>query len=269
MGALRNIWRQRKLIEHLAWNDFKRRYAGSYLGIVWALVHPIVTVVMYWIVFDRIMGVGGSVRGEMSGTEVPYALFLTGGLVPWFFIQEALMNGTTSLLEYSYLVKKVLFDISVLPLVRVIGACFIHVFFTVILLVLGMLYGYMPGLYTIQLLYYFICSFALVLALCYITGAVVVFFRDLTQIIAIALQLLQWATPILWGAGKLTGKLRYFVLLNPLSYLVEGYRASVYGHVWFWEKPLQTLWFWAFTLIIALLGRNVFKRCRPSFADVL
>ena len=235
----------------------------------WALVQPVVTVLMYWFVFDRIMGVGASVRGQMADGEVPYALFLTAGLVPWFFFQEALMNGTTSMLEYSYLVKKVMFDIDILPLIRVLAACFVHVFFVAIALVLAAVYGHLPSPVTLQLIYYFICNMALVLALGYTTSAVVVFFRDLTQLLQIVLQILQWATPILWGAGKLSGKVRFLALANPLTYVVDGYRASIYGHTWFWEKPGQTAWFWGVTLCLAAFGIRTFRRCKPSFADVL
>ena len=81
---------------------------------MWALVQPVVTVVMYWIVFDKVF----QTRSQMvsSGVEVPYVLFLTSGLVPWFYFSEAITNGTNALLEYSYLVKKVVFNISILLL---------------------------------------------------------------------------------------------------------------------------------------------------------
>lgn len=109
----KELYQSRRLIWKLAKNDFKKRYAGSYLGMVWAFVQPVVTVVMYWIVFDRVF----DTRSQLvaGGVEVPYVLYLTAGLVPWFYFNEALTNGTTALLEYNYLVKKVVFKISILP----------------------------------------------------------------------------------------------------------------------------------------------------------
>ena len=102
------LFQSRKLIWKLAKNDFKNRYAGSYLGIIWATAQPIVTVVMYWIVFDKVF----DTRSQMvaSGLEVPYVLYLTAGLVPWFYFSEAITQGTMALLEYNYLVKKVVFN---------------------------------------------------------------------------------------------------------------------------------------------------------------
>ena len=111
------LFQSRHLIWKLAKNDFKKRYAGSYMGAVWAMIQPVVTIAMYYIVFDKIMG-----NSINRGTgEIPYVLFLTTGLVPWFYFTEALTNGTNALLEYNYLVKKVVFKISVLPIIKIIA----------------------------------------------------------------------------------------------------------------------------------------------------
>ena len=150
------LYQNRHLIWKLAKNDFKKRYAGSYLGAVWAMVQPVITVVMYWLVFDVIMGSAGmAMRG---GSDIPFVLFLTAGLVPWFYFNEAWTNGTMALLEYNYLVKKVVFKISILPIIKVIGATFVHVFFICILLLIAAFYGYTPTLYTLQIFYYSFCT---------------------------------------------------------------------------------------------------------------
>ena len=195
-GLVSELWQNKQLIWKLSTNDFKKRYAGSYLGKIWAFIQPVVTVLMYWIVFDKVF----QTRAQLvaSGVEVPYVLYLTAGLVPWFFFSEALSNGTSALLEYTYLVKKVVFKISILPLIKVIAASFTHLFFAAVLLVIAGLYGYYPTFYTLQVIYYTACLFVLVLGVCFMTSAVVVFFKDLQQIIGIGLQLGMWATPILW-----------------------------------------------------------------------
>lgn len=120
------LWQSRKLIWKLAKNDFKTKYAGSYLGIIWAFVQPVITILVYWLVFEK----GFSAKAEMfkSGVEVPFVVYLTSGLVPWFFFSEAVSSSTNALIEYNYLVKKVVFKISILPLIKILAACFIHVF---------------------------------------------------------------------------------------------------------------------------------------------
>ena len=257
------LFQNRHLIWKLAKNDFKKRYAGSYLGVVWAMAQPVVTVGMYYIVFDRIMG-------NVSRTqEAPFVLFLTAGLVPWFYFNEALNNGTNALREYDYLVKKVVFKISVLPIIKIIAATFIHVFFVLILLVVAALYGFYPTIYTIQLVYYSFCLFIFVLALSYTTCAVVVFFKDLSQIINIGLQIGMWATPILWDINSLSPKWQVIVKINPLVYIVNGYRSAIYKQEWFFQDFFSTMYFWIATVALFGIGASVFKRLKVHFADVL
>ncbi len=260
------LWQSRHLIWKLAKNDFKKRYAGSYLGAFWAMAQPVVTVGMYYVVFDVIMG------GNASRTtaDVPFVLFLTAGLVPWFFFNEALNQGTNALREYDYLVKKVVFKISILPIIKIIAATFIHVFFVLVLLVVAAIYGYYPGIYTIQLVYYSACLFIFVLALCYTTCAVVVFFKDLAQIINIALQIGMWATPILWDINTLAdSKWVTLLKLNPLVYIVNGYRSAIYERQWFFEDFFSTMYFWIVTVVLFGIGALIFKRLKVHFADVL
>lgn len=258
------LFQNRRMIWKLAKNDFKKRYAGSYMGAVWAMAQPVVTVAMYYVVFDVIMKTGG--RGS---ADVPFVLFLTAGLVPWFFFSEALNNGTNAMLEYNYLVKKVVFKISVLPIIKIIAATFIHAFFIVILLAVAAIYGYYPTVYTLQIFYYSACLFIFVLALCYSTCAIVVFFRDLSQIINIALQLGMWATPILWDLEAVSAKWAFLLKLNPLVYIVNGYRSAVYGHEWFFQDFFSTMYFWIVTVVLFGIGAAVFKRLKVHFADVL
>lgn len=258
------LFQSRHLIWKLAKNDFRKRYAGSYMGALWALAQPVVTVVMYYIVFDKLMGSTG--RGADG---VPFVLFLTAGLVPWFYFNEALNNGTNAMREYDYLVKKVVFKISILPIIKVIAATFIHVFFVAVLLAVAALYGYYPNIYTIQILYYSFCMFVFVLALCYATCSIVVFFKDLTQIINIVLQIGIWATPILWNIDSVPYKWVFLLKLNPLVYIVGGYRNAIYGKEWFFQDFFSTMYFWIVTVVLFGIGGAIFKRLKVHFADVL
>lgn len=258
------LFQSRHLIWKLAKNDFKKRYAGSYMGALWAMVQPVVTVAMYYIVFDKIMGNTGRGTGDM-----PFVLFLTAGLVPWFYFSEALNNGTNALREYNYLVKKVVFKISILPIIKIIAATFIHVFFAAVLLVVAAIYGYYPTVYTIQLVYYSFCLFIFVLALSYTTCSIVVFFKDLAQIINIVLQIGMWATPILWDINSVHEKWVIFLKLNPLVYIVNGYRSAICEREWFFQDFFSTMYFWIVTVVLFGIGGAVFKRLKVHFADVL
>lgn len=263
------IWQSRKLILQLAKNDFKTKFAGSYLGTVWAFIQPIVTVLVYWFVFEKGLKAGGV--NTKAGIAVPFVLWLVAGLVPWFFFQDALIGGTNALTEYSYLVKKVVFKISILPIVKVLSALFVHVFFVVFMLCLYAGYQYFPTVYMLQILYYSFCTFVLVLGLSYLASAIVVFFKDLTQVISILLQVGVWMTPIMWNIDtmELPPVLITIFKLNPMYYVVSGYRDALINQVWFWERPQTTLYFWIVALAVLVAGVKIFKRLRVHFADVL
>ena len=231
------------------------------------MAQPIVTVVMYWLVFDKVF----DTRSQLvaGGIEVPYVLYLMAGLVPWFYFSEAITQGTMALVEYNYLVKKVVFNISILPIIKVIAATFIHLFFVCILLFVAIGYGYYPSLYTLQIVYYSFCTFFLVLGMSYLTCAIVVFIKDLQQIIAIALQIGMWATPILWDISMLSDNMKTVFKLNPLVYIVNGYRSALYEETWFWEHFYSSTYFWIFTISLFCIATLIFKKLRVHFADVL
>lgn len=264
-----SIYKNRRLVANLARNDFHAKFAGSYLGIIWAFVQPVITVLLYWFVFEKALHAG--TQQTKAGITVPYVLWLMAGLIPWFYFQDVLSNGTNVLVEYSYLVKKVVFDVSLLPVVKVISAIFVHLFFIAFMLVIYCFYGMWPDIYTIQLVYYSLAMILMAMSLIYLTSALVVFFRDLSQIVGIMLQVLVWMTPIMWNAEgmQLGGTLMFILKLNPMFYIVQGYRDSLISKIWFFERPGITIYFWLFTLAVYTLGTSVFHRLRVHFADVL
>lgn len=268
-GLVKEIIQNRTLIFRLSKNDFKTKFAGSYLGIIWAFIQPIVTVLVYWFVFEKGLKAGASLT--KSGVSVPFVLWLVAGIVPWFFFSDALNGGTNALVEYSYLVKKVVFNIDILPVVKTISAAYVHIFFVLFTLVLYACYHMLPDLYTLQILYYSFCIFIFVLALDYATSAMVVFFRDLTQVINIVLQVGIWVTPIMWNIDTMdiSPVLITILKLNPLYYIVAGYREALIDKVWFWENPTLSIYFWCVTAVLMLLGTTIFRKLKIHFADVL
>ena len=263
----KEVYQNRKLLWNLSKNDFKTKFAGSYLGIIWAFIQPLVTIVLYWFVFQV-----GLRSGDIGDT--PFILWLMAGLIPWFFFQEALVNATNCFAEYSYLVKKVVFNINILPVVKVVSSLFVHIFFMGLLIVAYILMGYFPGIIVIQLVYYSFCMIVLVLSISYFTSAISVFFKDTTQIINVFMQVGTWLTPILWNFyapefQKALGKLGIIFKLNPMFYIVDGCRGTMIEKRLFFEKPMLTLYFWLFVLVMSLISKFVYTRLKPHFADSL
>lgn len=262
-GFITDLFRNRNLIWILSKNDFKTKYAGSYLGIFWAFVQPIVTILIYWFVFEYGLKAGSPITG------IPFILWFIAGLVPWFFFQEALMNASNCMTEYSYLVKKVVFNINILPIVKIMSSLLVHIVFIAFTLIVFLLNGKFSGIYSFQILYYSFCCFVLVLSISYATSSIIVFFKDFGQLITILLQILMWMTPIMWSDTILPQSMHWFPFFNPVYYIVDGFRDSLINNKWFWEKPMQTLYFWFVSIILFLVGTIVFKKLRPHLADVL
>lgn len=257
------LFSDRKIIWNLAKNDFKTKYAGSYLGIIWAFVQPVVTILLYWFVFEFGLRVGSPME------NIPYILWFITGLVPWFFIQESISSSSNSLIEYSYLVKKIVFNIDVLPIIKIISAFLVHLVFLIFTCLLFILRDIDLNISMIQIIYYLLSSAVLIIGISYLTCSVSVFFKDLNQIIGILLQIFMWMTPILWSADILNGKLKLIAELNPLYYIIEGYRDSLLTGTFFWEKPILTIYFWCFSTTVLIIGVSTYKKLKPHLADIL
>jgi teichoic acid transport system permease protein len=255
--------RTRIVVWELARNDLRARFAGSYFGILWAFVQPVSTILLFWFVFQ----VG--FRAQPTQEGVPYVLWLAAGLTPWFFFAEAWLAATSALPEYAYLVKKVVFRIEFLPVVKIVAALFFHLVFILVLLVLCLALGHPPAWHLLQLPYYGACLLALVLSLSFITAAILPFFRDLNQLLVIVLQFGMWLTPILWPVTMVPERFRWIFKLNPVGYVVEGYRDAIVGHAWVWDHGLTTLGFWSLTSGLGLIAFLTHRRLKPHFADVL
>lgn len=264
MELLKDVLKNNKLISSLAVNDFVTKYSGAYFGVFWAFVQPIVTTMIYVFVFQI------GFKAQPLDNGYPYVLWLIAGIVPWFYFGEAVMSASNCFLEYSYLVKKVVFPISILPCVKIISAFFIHLFFVAFGWVIFAVLGRYPDIHMVQLIYYMICLIALILSISYFTSSLVPFFKDFGQIVNIVIQIGMWLTPIMWDFSILElGKLEIIFKLNPMYYIVQGYRDSFIQKIWFWEHPRLTIYFWSLTIILYMLGTVSFKKMKIHFADVL
>lgn len=264
MRIIKDILKNIKLIWNLSLDDFSTKYSGAYLGVFWAFVQPIVTTMIYVFVFQ----IGFKAAPLDNG--YPYVLWLIAGIIPWFFFGEAIMNATNCFLEYSYLVKKVVFPISILPCIKIISSWFIHLFFVVLGLIIFMILGKSPGIHLIQVIYYMLCLMIFVLSLSYFTASLVPFFKDFGQIINIIVQIGMWLTPIMWDFSIMNlGKWEIIFKLNPIFYIVQGYRDAFMQKIWFWQHPKLTIYFWCITVGCYFIGSISFRKMKPHFADVL
>lgn len=261
-GFICDLLDSRHVIWDLTKKDLKQRYLGSALGVLWAFIQPAITVLIFWFVFQ----VGFK---SMPVDNFPFVLWLVCGMFPWFFFTDAWSSATNSITSNSFLVKKVVFRVSLLPIIQIMSALLVNSFFVVVLFLMFFLYGYPPSIYNLQIIYYWFALICLVFGLSLITSTLVVFLRDVGQLVGMLLQFGFWATPIFWSLQMIPESLRIFFKINPMYYIVEGYRDSFIYHRWFFEQGLTNLWFWFVTAALIVTGVLVFKKLRPHFADVL
>lgn len=260
---LLDAFRQRDMLGRLSVREFHERYLGSYLGLAWAFIQPLITIAVLYTVFTL-----GFRSLPVSG-DVPFFLWLTCGLVPWFFIAEGLAAGTNAILAKDFMIKNVSFRASLLPLSSILASLMIHVPFLIILLLFFLFSGIGVGLHSLQVVYYTFSAVILLLGVSWITSSLMVFIRDTSQAVGVAIQMGMWVTPIFWDATIVPAKYSLLYQLNPAYYIIRGYRDCFIDHVWFWERVHTSLYFWFITGLLFFIGALTFNRLRPHFADVL
>lgn len=261
-GFLKAIFDNKTLLWSLTKNDFKQKYFGNLLGVAWAFILPAATIAILWFVFQ----IGFK---SQPIDNFPFILWLVAGMFPWFYFSEGLSNGTNSIIANGFLVKKVVFRISLLPIVSLSTALIVHLFFVFFMFGMFIYYGYPPEIYWIQIIYYIFATTILLLGLSWLTSSIMVFFKDIGQIIAMFIQFGFWGTPIFWSLKMVPEEYHWIIKANPVHYIVKGYRDSMINHEWFWQDQTLTLYFWTVTLFIFVLGGLTFKKLKPHFADVL
>lgn len=256
------IGRNRELIVSISKREVASQYVGSLLGFIWTFINPLVLIFVFWVVFS----VGFRVQPT---NDVPFVVWLTEGLSVWFAFAEIVGGSVGAVVANSHLVKKVVFPTQILPVVKIVSSLITHSVFLVVLIGLILLQDMSLSGYFFQAAYYFFCMGILALGIGWIVAALNVFMRDIGHMVGLILQIGMWGTPILWDIGIMPDRVQTVLKLNPMFYIVQGYRESFIYFVPFWHHPLLTLYFWCCAAGFFVLGAWVFSRFKPQFADVL
>ena len=259
---IRLIYLQRHLIFSMAKREIKSQYVGSLLGFIWTFVQPFVMILVLWLVFS--VGFRATPLNN-----VPFVVWLTAGMASWTLFTDIILGSAGVIIANASLIKKTQFHSHILPVIRIASGISTHLIFLIILTGL-ILFQKMPlSLFFLQFLYYLFCLIVLALGISWAISAMNVFVRDIGHITAVVIQIGFWATPIFWDMHIMPPKLQTILKLNPMFYIVQGYRDSFIYFVPFWKHPYLTLYFWVVTLICFVAGAMIFKTLKPQFADVL
>lgn len=238
-------------------------YKGSALGYLWGFAKPTVTISVYLFAFQ----VGIRKGAPMDG--FPFALWLLAGMLPWFFISDAIVSGTTSIRSYKQFVTKMKFPISTIPSFVLLSKMYIQVGMTIAIGLIFAIYGFYPDIYYLQLLYYVPTMLIFFIVLSWTLSSLAVISRDFENLIKSSMQALLWLTPILWNMDNVSSPIVKFALkLNPINYFVEGYRNIFLYKKWFFDGR-YSLYIWLLIIILAIVGSSIYKKLHKEFADVL
>ena len=259
---LNEIFSRRFLIYTLAKRDFQNQYTGSYFGVIWNFLQPIAFIFILWFV----LSIGFNSKSAGNTNQI---FWLVAGMICWLYFSDVFSTSTQIIQQYSFLIKKVDFSLGILPIVKILSASINHWIFLFLTALFGLFLGVTPTIYWVQLFYYAVATQVILLGLCWLTSSTAIFVKDINNVVAILVQFGFWLTPVFWSIDNVPQKYHWIIKLNPLVYLVTGYRDSLISQIPFWQRPVETIYFWVVTLFTLLIGTLVFKRLRPHFAEVI
>ena len=258
---LKQIYLNRFIIWELTKRDFRIKYIKNLFGLSWAILEPLAMMVILWFIFTYVR--------TGKNTEVPFALFLLTGLVAYDFFNKTLNSATKSIKNYGFLINKVNFRAAIIPLVKIASEVLIHLIILVIVSLILILNRIPVTIYWLQVFYYLFAMCSLLIGMTWFTSSISLFFPDINYIITIFMRVLFFFTPIFWDIKNIPERFLPYFRLNPLFYLVNGYRESFLFKIPFWVHYQNLLYFWGMTAFFFILGVLVFKRLRPHFADAI
>lgn len=219
---------------------------------------------MYVVVFQYIFKTGGP-------AGAPYVVWFMPGMAMWMAINEGILGASNSIRAYSYLVKKVVFPVDIIPLISLMANAFVALFLMIIATVVCVIFGFMPNI--LELIYFIIALYAFLISITRITSAITTLVPDFANLLGIIMQIGMWFTPVVWDISMIAEHhtITRFMKCMPFTYLVTGFRDCFMGttKIISGAHGLYTVFFWAVTIIMFAWGNYVFRHGKKDFADVL
>jgi lipopolysaccharide transport system permease protein len=257
---LGELWAYRELLYFLIWRDVKVRYKQTLIGAAWAIIQPLMTMIVFSLFFGQLAGI--------PSEGVPYPIFSYAALVPWTFFANGLTNVSNSLVSSGNLIKKVYFPRLVIPLASVLSGLVDFALAFAVLLLMMLLYGILPTAAILALPLFVLLALITSLAVGMWLSALNVQFRDVRYVLPFLIQFWLFATPIAYPSSLIENELvRTLYGINPMAGVVEGFRWALLGSP---MPPLPMLLASGLTASVALIsGLFYFRRMEKFFADIV
>ncbi|MGP4063922.1 ABC transporter permease [Oceanobacillus sp. M65] len=258
------------LIRRLSIYELKSKNKNNYLGIFWELLNPAFQILIYWFVFTNLRDRNPI---KMNGENIEFFSWLLAAFFLWIFFYQGTIQGSKSIYTRLKLLSKMNFPMSIIPGFVIFSQFYVHVVMLLISMFLLNLMGYTVSIYYVQLIYYVFAAFCLIFGISLITSTLSTIIRDIHMFLNSTLRMLLYVSGVLWPLSIIGDNfpvIMEIMKLNPLYYLVEGYRAALFGAEWHFVTHWEyTIIFWAITGTLILFGSMLHVKFRRHFIDYL
>ncbi len=255
MELFKNLFQYRELLKTNVQKEIRGKYKGSFLGVLWSFLNPLLMVLVYALVFPYIMRV----------KQDNYLVFLITGVIPWNFFTTCVTSGCNCVWINGGIIKKVYFPREILPISVVASGLINFLISCIIILIFVIAGGIMPTFNLLWLPVIAIIQALLTLGVLFILSAINVYVRDIEYLVGFILQLIFYATPILYNATMFPEKYRWILYLNPMTHIIDAYRSIFYYGL---MPELKSLIFIGIlSLCVFIVGYQIFRKLEKGFAE--
>ena len=254
-----------KQIYKLSRSELIKKYKGAALGALWMFIRPSITILAFW--FAIAIGIRGG--SEIGG--VPYIIYLIAGIIPWFFMNDLILDGARSLRSHKHFVTKMPFPVATIMTITGLSLLSVHIGMILVGYLILLMSGIEPSIYNLQIIFYYMpMMFIFFTCLSWITAPLSAISKDFENLINSSRNLIFWLSGILWNPYTIENPvIRNLVMMNPVNYFANGYRNALINKQWFFETPFETGFFLSLLIVVGLGGASVFVRLRKTIPDVL
>jgi lipopolysaccharide transport system permease protein len=253
------LWEYRELVYFMVWRDVKTRYKQTVLGVAWALLQPLMTMAVFWMVF--------SYFARVPSDGVPYPLFAFVGLLPWTYFSQAVARSSGGLVGNSNLIGKVYFPRLIIPLAAAVTPAIDFLLSFVVLGALIAWYGVMPSLAILALPAFMIVAFGAAIGVGLWLSALHVKYRDVAHLVPFLIQIWMYASPVIYPVSLVPPQWRAVYSLNPMVAVIDGFRWALTGGAR--PDPTTTAISVLMVAVLVVSGLIYFRRTEREFADVI
>lgn len=256
---IRNLYRIKSISKY----ELKSSNRDSRIGWFWNILNPLIQICTYWFVF----GIG--IRNSEKVNGIPFMQWMLAGIIVWFFVSPCITKGTNAIYTKQRVLTKMKFPVSILPTTVVLKEFYNHLIVMGITILLFLLQGLKFDIYNIKIFYYTFCAIAFCISFGMLFSTLNMFSRDVKKFTDASMRMLFYVTPILWTTENLPKEIDILMKCNPINYLVDGYRESLFYHTPSTHYIFSTIVFWGITISLFIWGCNNMYKYRYKFMDLM